>query len=122
MGICLFAGGKTLALATMSFTLSWTHSVEKVEWKETWRATPEGLLLERASVKGSGAGMEPGEGARLMDGWWIWTPGLAPQPRLTLAASGATVSPWTLCYGDDCVQIGAQSSAPAVIEQCPDPT
>lgn len=119
MGICLIAGGKTLVLAAMSFTLTWTHSVEKVEWKEEWRATPDSLVLDSASVKGSGAGMEPGEGARLIDGWWTWKPALAPQPRLTLAASGATVSPWSLCSNNACLQIGAQSGKPAVIEPCP---
>ncbi|MFX6230366.1 DUF1850 domain-containing protein, partial [Acinetobacter baumannii] len=31
------------SLAVAAFTLSWTHSVEKVEWQEDWRVTPQGL-------------------------------------------------------------------------------
>ena len=43
---------KTLALA--AFTLAWTHSIEKIDWQEDWRVTPQGLELVQARVKGSG--------------------------------------------------------------------
>jgi hypothetical protein len=60
------------ALALAAFTLAWTNSVEKVEWQEDWRVTPQGLQLVSARVKGSGAGMEPPPEARLSDGWFQW--------------------------------------------------
>ncbi len=119
MEICLVWGAKTIALAGLSFSLSWTHSVEKVEWREQWQLSPAGLTLTEARVKGSGAGMEPGDEAVLIDGWWVWKPRLPAQPQLTLAASGATVSPWTLCDGSQCRDIGVTSSTPAVIKSCP---
>lgn len=118
LSICVAVAGKTIALAGLSFTLSWTHSVEKVEWRERWTQTVEGLVLTEAAVKGSGAGMEPGEDAVLTDGWWVWRPRLAAQPQLVLAASGATVSPWRLCSGETCHDIGAESSMPAIVRSC----
>jgi len=119
-GVCILAAGKTLALAATAFTLSWTHSVEKTEWREAWAVTPAGLVLTEARVKGSGAGMDPGEGARQVDGWWVWTPEGPPVPELALAASGATVSPWTLCTDAGCLDLGAAAGEPLVIAPCTD--
>ena len=34
---------QTTVLAAATFTLSWTHSVEKTRWEETWRIAPAGL-------------------------------------------------------------------------------
>ena len=106
MSLCLMAGTKAVTLAVTAFTLSWTHSVERTEWHETWQVSPAGLELTEARVKGSGAGMEPGEGARLQDGWWIWNPAVGPQTEVHLAASGATVSGWQLCAEGECLGLG----------------
>lgn len=105
MSVCLFAGTKAVVVAAGVFTLSWTHSVEKVRWEEDWRLTPAGLTLIEGRVKGSGAGMEPPEGAKLVDGWWHYRPSLPPLDRLTLAASGATVSGWRICADGRCVDL-----------------
>ncbi|HEV7247583.1 MAG TPA: DUF1850 domain-containing protein [Shinella sp.] len=115
--LCI-AGGKTIAVAAGLFTLSWTHSVEKVEWRENWQATPAGLVLREARVKGSGAGMEPGEGARRKDGWWVWNPHVAPLADLVLASSGATVSGWTLCDATGCQELGRREGEPLVLRAC----
>ena len=80
MSLCL-AGAETLRLAVTAFTLAWTHSVEHLRWEEDWRVTPAGLELVEARVQGSGAGMEPPEGARLAGGWWTWRPARPPQRR-----------------------------------------
>jgi hypothetical protein len=104
--ICVLAGGKTTVFAAATFTLSWTHSIERTHWQETWSATPAGLQLTAARVKGSGAGMEPGEDAVLKDGWWVWRPRLPPQEKLRLAASGATGEGWMLCAEGRCTLIG----------------
>lgn len=118
MSLCILAGGKAITLAVGLFTLSWMHSVEKTEWRENWSVTPAGLVLTEARVKGSGAGMEPGEGARLEYGWWVWRPQLPAQKQLRLAASGATVSAWTLCAQDRCLALGSTSGPAAVLRPC----
>ncbi|MCA0939735.1 DUF1850 domain-containing protein [Salipiger pacificus] len=118
---CLMAGAMMLALAEGgSFTLEWTHSVEREEWRETWEITEDRRLqLTEAAVKGSGAGMEPGEGGHFEDGWWVWVPDLPPVPALNLAASGKTPSAWTLC-GEACTELGASSGKPVQLIPCPD--
>jgi len=116
---CLLAGAAMIALSGGSFSLHWTHSVERIEWREEWSITQDGLTLTRAAVKGSGAGMEPGPDARPEDGWWVWQPDLPPQPELLLAASGATLSGWTLCSGGRCVEVGAEPGVPIRLRPCP---
>ncbi|MEO3386969.1 DUF1850 domain-containing protein [Mesorhizobium sp. CAU 1741] len=118
MSLCILAGGKAMTLAVTAFTLAWTHSVEKTAWEEDWRITEAGLQLVEARVKGSGAGMEPPEGATLSNGWWQWTPTLPAQSKLLLAASGATASGWSLCADGQCLSLGAQAQEPVAVEAC----
>ena len=115
--LCI-GGGKAIALAAGLFTLSWTHSVEKVTWQESWATTQDGLVLKEARVKGSGAGMEPPEGAVLKDGWWTYRPALPPRPEIMLAASGATPSGWTLCTPGACYELGAVAGAAITLSVC----
>ncbi|WP_347310322.1 DUF1850 domain-containing protein [Defluviimonas sp. SAOS-178_SWC] len=119
-GPCLLVGATMLTLASGSFDLTWRHSVEKTEWRESWRIEGRTLRLTEAAVKGSGAGMDPGPGARLEDGWWIWTPDLPPVPDLTLAASGATGGGWRLCDADTCHEIGERPGTAIRLAPCPD--
>ncbi len=105
LGLCLARGAATVAIATSQFTLAWTHSIEKVRWEEHWRVTPAGLVVDEALIHGSGAGMEPPEGAVLKDGVWHYRPRLPPQPSVVLAASGFTPD-HTLCVGTDCRPLG----------------
>lgn len=115
---CMLVGSLVVALAPQGqFTLQWMHSVEKEAWREEWRLTDEGLLLTGAAVRGSGAGMEPGPGGRFEGDWWVWTPEARPVPELVLAASGATMSGWTLC-GRDCTTIGTTPGLPIRIRPC----
>ena len=65
----------------------------------------------RGARQGSGAGMEPPEGAVLKDGWWVYAPELPPQATLVLAASGATGEGWTLCGGEDAARSSARRPA-----------
>lgn len=116
---CLLIGAVAVALSGDRFTLEWTHSVEKVEWREEWIVNQDGLRLMKAAIKGSGAGMEPGPNATLKDGWWIWRPNRPPIPELILAASGATPSAWRFCDGDDCRDLGAEPGNPITIKRCP---
>jgi hypothetical protein len=117
-GACLLVAGKQIMLATAAFTLSWTHSVEKTEWQEHWRVGADGLRLVEARVKGSGAGMDPGDGARLENGWWVWPTEVPAIPKLVLAASGATVGGWTLCHDDGCRTMGTEPGRPLTLETC----
>lgn len=114
---CLAVGAAILMLTTPEFQLTWTHSVERVEWQEDWRIDAGALSLTAARVRGSGAGMEPGENAQLKDGWWEW-PGQLRVPSLLLAASGATGAGWSLCANGECSVLGAESGAPIVLKPC----
>lgn len=87
-------------------TLAWTHSVQKSAWQEDWRATPAGLVLDEVRVQGSGAGMEPPEGAMLKGGFYIAHPGLAPQQEVILRRSGATAD-WQVCVVGTCRPMSA---------------
>lgn len=96
MSLCLATAAVALPLALQAFTLAWTHSVEKTEWRETWRVEGRELVLDEGRVRGSGAGMDPPEGAVLQNGWWVYSTPLRV-PLLRLAVSGATGSGWRLC-------------------------
>lgn len=96
-GLCLAVGAAVVALGVNIADLRWTHSVQKTEWRETWLATTQGLRLEQAAVQGSGAGMDPGEGAVLRDGFWVWQPKLPVQSELVLTRSLYTGSDWNIC-------------------------
>ncbi len=123
MSLCILAGGKVTVLAVAAFTLSWTHSVERTRWEEDWKITPAGLQIVEARVKGSGAGMEPPEGAALENGWWVYAPKHAAQSGLTLAASGATGAGWTLCAAQACIELGAVAGDAIELSACSaDPT
>ncbi|WP_442771579.1 DUF1850 domain-containing protein [Paenirhodobacter enshiensis] len=61
--LCLATGTKVLAFAVSTFTLSWTHSVQRTEWWERWEVTEAGIRPVEARVTSSGAGMEAPEGA-----------------------------------------------------------
>jgi hypothetical protein len=98
--ICLAGGGVVVKLAA-AITLSWTHSVEKVRWEEDWRAHPAGIAIVESRVKGTGAGMEIPEGAKLKDKSYRYRPHLAPQKEVVLRRSGAT-SDWNICIAGAC--------------------
>ena len=121
MSVCLIAGGKAIVFAVAAFTLSWTHSVEKVRWEEDWRLTPAGLELVEARVRGSGAGMEVPEGAVLEDGAWRYRPTLPPQQSISLASSGATGSGWKLCGETDCREVGVIAGEALTVAPCTEP-
>ncbi|MDX2290276.1 MAG: DUF1850 domain-containing protein [Hyphomicrobiaceae bacterium] len=106
MSLCIAAAGHVTALASTVFSLSWTHTVEKIEWQEDWRVTPAGLVILEARVQGTGAGMEPPDGARLEAGWWRYKPGLPAQRTLNLALGEGTGG-WRLCTPDTCLDLNA---------------
>jgi len=110
--LCIATSGTLLALATSSFTLSWTHSVERTEWRETWRIAGDRLQLIEAIVEGPGAGIALTDGAVMTAGGWVYKPAVPPLPRLVLAASGATLSGWRLCAAGECHDLGTVAGTP----------
>lgn len=117
---CLLAGGQLIRLAAV-FTLAWTHSVEKIEWQEDWRATPQGLLVVEARIEGSGAGMEPPDDAVLKDGRYVSHPHMAPLKEVELRRSGATAD-WRVCIEGRCRPMGdlvPKGADPVMLTLCP---
>lgn len=101
MSLCLASAGVIKVLSLGAFMLAWTHSIEKIEWQEDWRVTPQGLELIEARVKGSGAGMEPPPEARLEGGWFRWTPRRAALSEVALGNSGLA-GEWRICGDGKC--------------------
>ncbi|MGB6119677.1 MAG: DUF1850 domain-containing protein [Mesorhizobium sp.] len=118
MALCILAAAKTTVIAASAFTLSWIHSAQKSEWSEDWSITDAGLELTQARIKGSGAGMEPPDDARLVDGWWVYKPELPPRPSILLASSGATQGGWQLCAAGGCREIGKDADEPVLLSAC----
>lgn len=98
--ICLSSGANRVVLPANHFTLSWTHSIEKIAWDEDWRLDADALVLVEARVRGSGAGMEPAPGARLIDGVWHYT--VARRESALLLAHSPYVAGYTLCAAGRC--------------------
>lgn len=103
--LCLAAAAITVALPLQSFTLAWTHSIEKIRWEEDYRLVGDKLELIQARIRGSGAGMEPPEGAVFRNGVWHYTPALPALPRLKLTRS-AYVADYELCAAGRCRSFG----------------
>ncbi len=106
MVVCLAAGALAATLASDSFTLAWTHSIEKIAWEEDWRVEAGALRVLAARVRGSGAGMEIPDSAILRDGVWHYRPQVAPQERLLLAHSPYAVA-YRLCANGKCQPLDA---------------
>ncbi len=101
MSVCFASAGVVKALSVAAFMLSWTHSVEKIEWQEDWIVAPQGLQIVTARVKGSGAGMEPPPEARLVNRWFQWTPKPLFLHEVALGNSGVA-GEWRLCMQGSC--------------------
>ena len=89
----LVAGALRATLPAGDFTLTWSHSVEHIQWIERYRTGRDRIRLVRARVEGSGAGMEAGDGAKFDGSGWTWTPTIAPLDEVRL-----TLSPYTTDY------------------------
>lgn len=99
--LCLAAAALSVALPVQAFTLAWTHSIEKIRWEEDYRIVDTRLQLVQARIRGSGAGMEPPEGAVLKDGAWHYRPALTPLPAIRITRS-PFVADYTLCWDGNC--------------------
>lgn len=104
-GICLVAG-LLIAQFGDDITLRWTHSIQKTVWEEDYRRAGDVLKLVEARVRGTGAGMEPPEGAVLKEGVWCYTPSLSPLPQVLLRHS-PYVPAYVLCSAGRCQPVDA---------------
>jgi len=115
LGVCLSLvaaleaaplGPSTFA-PTTTFTLAWTHSIEKVRWEEDYQVeldpatTLPRLHATAARIKGSGAGMEPPADAVLRGGWYHYTPAIAHPAALRLTRSEFTPD-YDWCVAGEC--------------------
>ena len=98
--LCLASGALVSQIAVGAFTLAWMHSIEKIRWEEDWRTEGAELVLIEGRVRGSGAGMEPPAGAKLIDGVWHY-PGKLRVTELNLAHSPFTTG-YDLCSNGKC--------------------
>lgn len=122
MPVCLLEGTKVVVIAAHAFTLAWTHTVEKTGWEEDWRLQPDDnvLVLETARIKGSGAGMEPPDDARLVGGWWQYHPKDRRLEELRLANFGGAAGAWRICADGACRELPSTtgSAAEYLIQPC----
>jgi len=102
LALCIEAGAKLTKIVTLTFTLSWTHSVEKTLWAEEYRITPAGLILTDARIESTGAGMEMPADATFDGRFWHWRPKLPPLPELQLRRSDAVPEGYALCTQEGC--------------------
>jgi hypothetical protein len=110
---CLFVSGALRATIPASeFSVAWIHSVARTRWEERYRVEDGALRLVVARVQGSGAGMEPGADAVLRDGWWTWTPRIAPLREVRLTLSSYTQG-YDLCWRDRCQTLRSLVGPPA---------
>lgn len=107
MSLCLAGAGMVVQIAASAFTLAWTHTIEHTRWQEDWRVTPSGLVVETARIEGSGAGMDPPDGAVLKDGFYTWHPEVPPLKEVVLRRA-PQAGDWTLCAGGECTTLGAR--------------
>jgi hypothetical protein len=99
--LCLAAGALHVELPVSNFSLRWVHSIEKLQWVEDYLVVGRWLYLSRAHIRGSGAGMEPPDGAQLHDGVWHYR-SADPWRRELLLARSEFVPDYELCIGDVC--------------------
>lgn len=111
LGVCLSLaaalGPGEVFVPVQAFTLAWTHSIEHVRWEEDYAviidphsAAPV-LRATRARIKGSAAGMEPPPDARLVGGWFVYTPSPRLLPMLRLTRSVYTAD-YDWCVAGHC--------------------
>lgn len=115
MALCLSLALTRMQIPAETFTLAWTHSVERIAWEEDYRVTAAGLELVAARVQGSGAGMEPPAGAQLQDGWWHYAPALPPLERLDLVRS-PYAGDYRLCWDGRCRSLSELLGPPQAVE------
>jgi hypothetical protein len=105
-GLCLGVAFSVISasLPVQTFTLAWTHSIEKTRWEEDYRIEDDNLVLQVARIRGSGAGMEPPEDAVLRKGHYEYRPVNVRLTNLRIARS-PFVAEYQLCWSGGCSEL-----------------
>lgn len=112
IGLCLGLTSAVWAqLPIAHFTLAWNHTIEKIRWEEDYRVTEQGLVLEEARVRGTGAGMEIPEDARLENGSWHYRRQLQLLQPLSLGRT-PEAGDYQLCFDGQCHAMSQWIGAP----------
>lgn len=99
-------------IASHSFTLAWTHSIEKIRWEEDYTISLDTqgqpvIIPGKARIKGSGAGMDPpADATHLGNGWYQYQPHTAPLKVLRLTRSPYTAD-YDWCMNGKCQELKA---------------
>lgn len=99
--ICLVAAAMTVVLPVHGFTLSWQHSIEKIQWDEDYVVVGHKLQVVDARIRGTGAGMEPPPDAVFKDGIYHYKPKIGPLASFEMARS-PYVKDYTICWNHVC--------------------
>jgi hypothetical protein len=102
--LCISVGTKVVSLPTDVFTLRWQHTVEKTLWEEDYVVAGGWLLLTRARIRGSGAGMEPPADAVKDGNSWSYRPADRWRRSIELARSEFG-DDYELCIRHSCRRI-----------------
>lgn len=102
--LCLVAGALSASVPATHFTLRWQHSIEKIAWEEDYSVAGTWLVLTGARIRGSGAGMDPPEGAWLDHGVWHYRLADPWRKEITLARS-PYVRDYDLCMRGKCTPL-----------------
>jgi hypothetical protein len=115
LGVCLALAAhlsSQVFVPATTFTLAWTHSIEKIRWEEDYAVVPDAdhpnqarLIALKARIKGSGAGMEPPEDAKLVAGWYEFVPQELSAQKLFLTRSEFTCD-YDWCVHGQCQGMG----------------
>jgi hypothetical protein len=120
LALCLVAGALHLRIPAERFTLAWKHTVEKVLWEEDYRIAGDWLFHLGARIRGSGAGMEPPDGAVLRGGVWHYVPATRWHRAVTLARSEFG-DDYRLCVSGRCGPLTdwvPRTGTPTVLSAC----
>ncbi|MBS1133889.1 MAG: hypothetical protein H6R02_1030 [Burkholderiaceae bacterium] len=102
--LCISVGAQLVSLPTNEFTLRWQHTVEKTLWEEDYVVAADWLLLTRARIRGSGAGMEPPADAVKDGDAWSYRP--ADRWRRTVELAHSEFGDdYELCIRQSCRRI-----------------
>ncbi|HEY9099511.1 MAG TPA: DUF1850 domain-containing protein [Thiobacillus sp.] len=102
-GLCLGIAMSMIQAVIPSDTvvLTWQHSVEKVGWTERYQREADHIRLTEATIKGTGAGMEPPADAVFDGTVWRYTPTLPSMKRFVLTRSTFTAD-YRVCWNGTC--------------------
>jgi len=117
--LCIAVGTVVVSLPTDAFTLRWQHTIEKTLWEEDYLIAGDWMLLTRARIRGSGAGMEPPADSVLEGASWSYRPADRWRRSIELARSEFGRD-YELCVGTACTPMNhlIAGHGPTTLQPC----